>query len=71
MTLDAATYWKLRFTIAEAQRCLVEATVARNALQIAQAHRDALMREAGLDPKAASWTLDDDTLTVTTPDAPP
>jgi hypothetical protein len=66
--LDAAAYWKLRAYLAETQSRLVAAGAARDALQNAQQKQDALLRELGLDPKSPSWALDDDTLTVTTPD---
>jgi hypothetical protein len=67
-TLDAAAYWKLRARFADAQRCAVAALAAREALTAAQAAQTACLREVGLDPSAASWTLDDDTLTVTVPE---
>jgi hypothetical protein len=69
-TLDAAAYWKLRATLSEAQRCLVVAEAARAALQAATRTQTALLAEMGIDPSAPSWTLDDDSLTITTPDAP-
>ena len=70
-TLDAAVYWKLRWIFSETQRALVSAAAARDSMTVAQQRQDAYLRELGLDPKAASWALDDDACTVTLPDAGP
>ena len=69
-TLDAAAYWKLRAICAESQRCAAVAVAAREAMVAADKKQTALLVELGLDPKAPTFTLDDDTFTVTVPDAP-
>jgi hypothetical protein len=68
-TLDAAPYWKLRAICSDTQRCSVAALAARDAFMAAQQKQAALLTEYGLDAKAETFTLDDDTLTITFPDA--
>ncbi len=69
-TLDAADYWKLRAICSEAQRCELLAVHARNDLAVALKKQTAALADLGIDPAAPSFTLDDETLTVTIPDAP-
>jgi hypothetical protein len=68
-TLDAAGYWKLRAICAEAQRCEVLALQARADLARAHKQQEATLVALGLDPKMPTFSLDDDTLTITVPDA--
>jgi hypothetical protein len=67
-TLDQAAYWKMRALLAECQRCAVVATSARDIFQVAEQRQTAYLKELGINPKAPSWTMDDDTCTVTTAD---
>jgi hypothetical protein len=69
-TLEAADYWKLRAICGEAQRCELLALHARQELATALKKQTAALVELGLDASAPSFTLDDDTLTITVPDAP-
>jgi hypothetical protein len=67
-TLAAADYWRLRAIGSEAQRCELLTLQARAELAAAQKKLTAAL--AALDlPAAPSFTLDDDTLTITVPDA--
>jgi hypothetical protein len=70
-TLDAAVYWKVRTFFSETQRLAAVAVAARDAVKTAEQRQTALLRELGIDPQATAWQLDDDTCTITTPDAPP
>jgi hypothetical protein len=67
-TLEPAAYWKLRARCSEAQRCEVLAVQARAALATAHQQQTAALTELGLDPTAPTFTLDDDTLTITVPE---
>jgi hypothetical protein len=69
-TLEAAAYWKLRARCAETQRCEVVAMQARAALVTAQQQQAAALTELGLVPLMPTFSLDDDTRTITVPDAP-
>jgi hypothetical protein len=69
-TLEAADYWKLRAICGEAQRCELLALHARQELATALKKQTAALVALGLDASAPSFTLDDDTLTITVPDAP-
>jgi hypothetical protein len=68
--LAAADYWKLRAICSETQRCEVIALQARNELVAAHKKQEAALAALGLDPKAPTFSLDDDTLTLTMPDSP-
>lgn len=70
-TLDPAVYWHLRYVFSDTQRCTVTATAARDALRAAEQLQSTLLQELGIDPKAPTWLLDDDTCTITTPDQQP
>jgi hypothetical protein len=70
-TLEAAAYWKLRARCSEAQRCEVLALQARTALATAHQQQTAALTELGLDPTAPTFTLDDDTLSITVPEPGP
>jgi hypothetical protein len=70
-TLEAADYWKLRAICSEAARCEVIALQARNELVAAHKKQEAALAALGLDPKAPTFTLDDDALAVTFPEAAP
>jgi hypothetical protein len=70
-TLDAAAYWKLRALCSDTQRFAVAVQAARDAFAAAQQKQAALLVEYGLDATAATFTLDDDALAVTFPEAPP
>jgi hypothetical protein len=67
-TLEAADYWKLRARCSEAQRCEALALQARDALAAAYKQQAVALEALGLDPKAPTFTLDDDALTITVPD---
>jgi hypothetical protein len=67
-TLEAVAYWKLRAICSEASLCEARALQARDALATAHAKQNAQLAALGLDPKAPTFTLDDDTLTITVPD---
>jgi hypothetical protein len=67
-TLDAAVYWKLRAICSEAQRCELLALQARAELATAHKKQTAALVELGLDASAPSFSLDDETLTLTVPD---
>jgi hypothetical protein len=67
-TLDAADYWKLRAICSEAQRCELIARQARVELAAAAQKQTAVLIDLGLDAAAPTFTLDDDTLTITVPD---
>jgi hypothetical protein len=69
-TLDPVDYWKLRAICSEASLCEVRALQARADLATAQKKQDAQLAALGLDPHAPTFTLDDDTLTITVPDTP-
>jgi hypothetical protein len=69
-TLDAVEYWKLRAICSEAARCEVLALQARDALATAHKKQNAQLAALGFDPMAPTFTLDDDTLTITIPDPP-
>lgn len=69
-TLDAADYWKLRAICSEAQRCELIVLTARDTLASAHKKQTDVLTALGLDAKAPSFTLDDDTLTITVPEAP-
>jgi hypothetical protein len=68
-TLDAADYWKLRAVCSEAQKCEALAYQAREAFAAAYKKQTATLAALGLDPKAPTFTLDDDALTITVPEA--
>jgi hypothetical protein len=70
-TLDAADYWKLRAICSEAQRCELVALQARRDLATAHKKQTAALVALGLDSAAPSFSLDDDTLTITVPDPAP
>jgi hypothetical protein len=67
-TLEPAAYWKLRARCSEAQRCELLALQARTALATAHQQQTAALTELGLDPTLPSFSLDDDTLTITVPE---
>ena len=67
-TLEAAAYWHLRARCSEAQRCEVLALQARTALATAHQQQTAVLTELGA--AAPTFTLDDDTLTITVPEVP-
>jgi hypothetical protein len=69
-TLEAADYWRLRAICSEAQRCELLALHARQEFATAHKKQTAALVELGLDPAAPSFSLDDDTLTITVPEAP-
>ncbi len=69
--LAACDYWKLRAICADAQRCEVIALQARNDLAAAHKKQEAALVALGFDPKVPTFTLDDDTLSVTFPEAAP
>jgi hypothetical protein len=69
-TLEAADYWRLRAICSEAQRCELLALQARAELATATKKQTAALVELGLDASAPSFSLDDDTLTITVPEAP-
>jgi hypothetical protein len=69
-TLEAADYWRLRAICSEAQRCELLALQARAELATAQKKQTAALVALGLDASAPSFSLDDDTLTITVPEAP-
>lgn len=70
--LEAADFWKLRTLCAEQDRYAQQAILARDALVAAQRKQQAcvatLAARYGFDAQAPSFTLDDDTLTLTVPD---
>jgi len=66
--LDPAAYWKLRALCADASAREVAALAARDALAVAHKQQSAALAALGFDPKVATFTLDDDTLTITIPD---
>ena len=68
-TLDAADYWKLRAVCSEAQRAELLALHARGELAAAQKKQTAALVALGLDPQTPTFALDDDTLTITVPEA--
>ena len=70
-TLEPAAFWKLRALLADTQRAAAVALSARETLLIAQQRQSAYLTEIGLDPKAASWEVDDEACTVTVPDPSP
>jgi hypothetical protein len=67
-TLEAGAYWKLRAICSEAQRAELVAAQARDGLAAAYKKQTAALEALGLDPTAPTFTLDDDTLTITVPD---
>jgi hypothetical protein len=67
-TLDADAYWKLRALCSDAQRCELVAVHARADLATAHKKQTAALAALGLDPQAPTFTLDDDTLSITVPD---
>jgi hypothetical protein len=67
-TLEAAAYWRLRAICSEAQRCELLALQARAELATAHKKQTAALVELGLDASAPSFSLDDETLTLTVPD---
>ncbi len=67
--LGPAAYWKLRAICTDAQRATEAAQYAREAMVAAQQKQRAALTDLGLDPAAQSFLLDDDTLTVTFPEA--
>jgi hypothetical protein len=68
--LEAVDYWKLRALCTDAQRAELVAVHARDALATARQKQAAALRALALDPAAPTFTLDDDALTITIPDAP-
>jgi hypothetical protein len=69
-TLAAVAYWRLRAICSEAQRCELIARQARVELAAAVQKQTAVLIDLGLDAAAPTFTLDDDTLTITVPEAP-
>jgi hypothetical protein len=67
-TLEAAAYWQLRALCADAQRAELVAVHARDALTAARQKQAAALRALALDPAAPTFSLEDDTLTITVPD---
>jgi hypothetical protein len=67
-TLEPVDYWKLRAICSEATLCEMRALQARADLATANKKQDTQLAALGLDPKAPTFTLDDDTLTITVPD---
>jgi hypothetical protein len=67
-TLEPVDYWKLRAICSEASLCEVRALQARDALATAHAKQNAQLAALGFDPAAPTFTLDDDTLTITFPE---
>jgi hypothetical protein len=67
--LEPAEFWKIRALGSETQRAQLAANVA---VGRAQAKQDAVLAELaakyGFDPKSPTFTLDDDTLTLTIAD---
>ena len=70
-TLEAADYWKLRALCSEAIRCDLIARQALADRATAQQKQDAALTALGLEARTPTFTLDDDTLTITVPDPPP
>ena len=70
-TLPACDYWKVRAICSEAQRCELIVITARDALTAAHKKQTAVLADLGLDATAPSFVLDDDTLSITFPEAPP
>jgi len=68
-TFDPVIYWKLRALCSETQRCAVIASQAQEALIAANTKQTALLTELGLDPQTPRFLLNDDTFTLTIPDA--
>ena len=69
-TLEPVDYWKLRAICSEASLCEVRALQARADLATAHKKQNAQLEALGLDAQAPTFSLDDDTLTITIPDAP-
>ena len=67
-TLEPVEYWKLRAICSEASLCEVRALQVRAELATAHKKQNAQLAALGLDPQAPTFTLDDDTLTITVPD---
>ena len=67
-TIEPAAYWKLRAICSDAQRAELVAVHARADLATARQKQAGALRELGIDPAAPTFSLDDDTLTVTVPD---
>ena len=67
-TLEPVDYWRLRAICSEAQRCEVLALQARADLAAAHKKQNTILAALGFDPAAPTFTLDDDTLTITVPD---
>jgi hypothetical protein len=67
-TLDADAYWKLRALCSDAQRCELVAVHARADLVTARTKQTAALVAVGLDAQTPTFTLDDDTLTITVPE---
>ena len=67
-TLEAAVYWKVRALCADTQRCEVLAVQARAALTAAHSKQTAALVEVGLDAQTPTFTLDDETCTITVPE---
>jgi hypothetical protein len=68
-TLDAAVYWKLRAICSEAQRCDVLARQARADLAAAYKKQAEALTDLGLEAQLPTFTLDDEALTITVPEA--
>ena len=67
-TLEAVDYWKLRAICSEAVLCETRALQARADLVTAYKKQNAQLAALGLDANAPTFTLDDDTLTITFPE---
>jgi hypothetical protein len=67
-TLEAAAYWKLRALCSEAQRLELVAVHARETLAAALKKQTDALAALELDPRLPSFTLDDDTCTITVPE---
>jgi hypothetical protein len=67
-TLDAVDYWKLRAICSEAVLCETRALQARADLATAHKKQNAQLVALGFDAAAPTFTLDDDTLTITFPE---
>jgi hypothetical protein len=67
-TLEAAAYWRLRALCSETQRLELIAVHARAELASAHKKQTAALVALELDPKAPTFSLDDDTLSITVPE---
>jgi hypothetical protein len=67
-TLEPVDYWKLRAICSEAVLCETRALQARADLATAHKKQNAQLAALGFDPTMPTFTLDDDTLTITFPE---